>query len=328
MYWDIDATLSCGAFLNMIQGNRGGGKTYGSKKWCVKHFLKTGKNFMWVRRYKDEFTGNSSFFEKVKAEFPDHEFKAKGNGYYIDNQHAGYKMTLSTSRMRKGIEYPDCDTIIFDEFLIDKGVYHYLPGDVEIFLDLIDTVFRGRDDARVILLANAISVVNPYFDYFHIVPPVSVGRVVRNDILVETVADQDYIEAKKQTRFGRLIAGTAYGEYNINNVYRYDNNDFIEKKQGDCMYMFTITYKDDTIGVWMNKEAGKIYCTSQYDKNYPYHFTMTLEDHRPNTLLLSTLSKSYYLKMFAKNFRLGNVFAENQKVKKILFDIQNMLKSA
>ena len=328
MYWDIDATLSCGAFLNIIQGNRGGGKTYGSKKWCAKHFLKSNNKFMWVRRYKDEFAGNEKFFAKVAAEFPKHELKAKGAGYYIDGKQAGYKMVLSTSRMRKGIEYPDCDTIVFDEFLIDKGVYHYMPGDVEIFLDLIDTVFRGRDDARVILLANAISVVNPYFDYFHITPPAGVGRVIKNDILVETVADPDFIAAKKQTRFGRLIAGTEYGAYNMENVYRYDNDDFIEKKKGKCKYLFTVSCKGETIGVWMNLEEGKIYCTSSYDRDYPQRFAMTLEDHAPNTLLLSNLSKIYFLKMFARNFRLGNVYAENQKVKKVLFDIQNLLKSA
>lgn len=328
MYWDIDKTLSRGAFLNLIQGNRGGGKTYGSKKWVGKHYLKSGNKFMWVRRYKDEFTGNAKFWAKVQTEFPGHEMKVKGDSYLIDGQQAGYKMVLSTSRMRKGIEYPDCDTIVFDEFLIDKGVYHYLPGDVEIFLDLIDTVFRGREDVRVICLANAISVVNPYFDYFHVRPPEGVGCIVHNDILVENVADPDFIEQKKQSRFGRLILGTEYGAYNMENAYRYDSPEFIEKKQGQCKYLFTLIYKKEILGVWMNMEAGKIYCTASYDPKYPQRFALTLEDHAPNTLLLSTLSKNYYLKMFAKQFRLGNVYAESQKVKKVLFAVQNLLKSA
>lgn len=328
MYWDIDSTLSCGAFLNFVQGNRGGGKTYGSKKWCAKHFLKTDNKFMWVRRYKDEFTGNSKFFSKVAAEFPGRELKVKGDSYLIDGKQAGYKMVLSTSRMRKGIEYPDCDTIVFDEFLIDKGVYHYMPGDVEIFLDLIDTVFRGRDDVRVILLANAISVVNPYYDYFHILPPAGVGRVVKNDILVETVADPDFVEAKRKTRFGRLIDGTEYGAYNIDNIYRHDTADFIEKKKGRCKYLFTISISGDSFGVWMNLELGKIYCTEKTEPDYPQRYALTLDDHRPNTLLLSTMSKNFHLKNFAKQFRLGNVYAENQKVKKMLFSVQNLLKSA
>ena len=74
MYWDIEKTLSYGRFLNLINGNRGGGKTYGSKKWIIKHFLKTKNKFVWVRRYKQEFRGNEKFFGKVQWSLRNLEF--------------------------------------------------------------------------------------------------------------------------------------------------------------------------------------------------------------------------------------------------------------
>lgn len=327
-YWDISRPLSYGAYLNFILGNRGPGKTYGSKTWCGKHFLKTGQKFVWVRRYKTEFAGNATFWGKVAGEFEGHKLKVSGDSYIIDGAEAGRKVVLSTSRMKKGQEFPGFDTIIFDEFLIDKGVYHYLPGEVEIFLDLIDTVFRRREDVRVFCLANTISVVNPYFNYFHLTPPDGAGIICKNDKLVEIVADADFIAEKSQSRFGQLIAGTEYADYSINAGFRYDDAAFIGKREGKCRYLYTLVYGGISLGVWENLQIGKIFVTEQYDKFCNNRFVLVLEDMRPNTLLLSTVQRTYYLKNFILNFRNGNVFCENQNVKKLVFAIANLLKSA
>lgn len=37
--------------LNLVNGERGVGKSYATKKYIVKHFLKTEKQFVYVRRY-------------------------------------------------------------------------------------------------------------------------------------------------------------------------------------------------------------------------------------------------------------------------------------
>ncbi len=327
-YWDIGRPLSYGAYLNFILGNRGPGKTYGSKTWAGNHFLKTGGKFVWVRRYRTEFAENSTFWGKVAGEFPGRKLKVKGRSYYIDGAECGRSVVLSTSRMKKGAEYPGFDTIIFDEFLIDKGVYHYLPGEVEIFLDLVDTVFRSRNDVRVFLLANTISAVNPYFDYFHLTAPDGAGIICKDDKLVEIVADPEFIAEKSQTRFGRLIAGTAYGDYNLTAGFRNDSPEFIEKRSGKCHYMFTLVYKNETLGVWSNMQKGKIYVSRDWEKSCNNKFVLTLDDMRPNTLLLSTIQRTYYLKNFIINFRNGNVYSENQNVKKLVFEIANLLKSA
>lgn len=327
-WWDISRPLAYNAFLNFITGNRGGGKTYGSKKWLVQHFLKTGQKFVWARRYKTEFADNRTFFGKVQAEFPQHHLTVSGGKYICDGKECGRSVILSTSRMKKGAEYPEFDSIFFDEFLIDKGAYHYLPGEVEVFLDLIDTVFRGREDVRVFCLANTITQANPYFNYFHIIPPDGAGIVCKNDVLCEVVADAEYMAAKSASRFGQLISGTAYGQYNISAGFRQDNDAFIEKRSGKCTYLFTLYYKDEQIGVWSNLRAGKIFCSQDTDPSCQLKFTLTLDDMRPNTYLLSTLQRSYYLKNFMINFRNGNVFSENQRVKKLVEGIANLLKSA
>lgn len=326
-YWNPNRTLSHGAYLNFITGNRGGGKTYGSKTWCSKHFLKTEGRFLWVRRFKDEFRGNSGFFKKIARELPGKKLAVRGDSYFIDGKNAGQKLVLSTSRMRKGDDsFSEVDTIVFDEFLIDKGVYHYLPGEVEIFLDLIDTVFRGREDVRVLCLANCISICNPYFDYFHVLPPEDVGIICKNDILTELVADPDFIDEKMNSRFGRLIAGTPYGEYNINATFRQDNDEFIESRQGRCDYQVGLHYKDMDIGIWNNYETGKVYACGKIVPGRPF-YALTLDDMHPNTVLLNNVQRSFVLKAFMKAMRQGRVFCENQKTKKAVFEIGNLLRS-
>lgn len=326
-YWDINRPLAYNAFLNFITGNRGGGKTYGSKKWLIQHYLKTKQKFIWVRRYRTEFADNKSFFGKVSAEFPGHSLSVSGGKYICDGKECGRSVILSTSRMKKGAEYPEFDSIFFDEFLIDKGAYHYLPGEVEVFLDLIDTVFRGREDVRVFCLANTITQVNPYFNYFHIIPPDGAGIACKGDVLCEVVADHEYMEQKSKSRFGRLIDGTAYGAYNISAGFRQDDDTFIEKRTGKCSYLYTLIYKEQQIGVWCNMKEGKIFCSADTDRNCTMKFVLTLDDLRPNTLLLSTMQRNYYLKNFIINFRNGNVYSENQIIKKAVQDIANLLKS-
>ena len=56
MFYSYDRIRSYNAIWNFIISNRGGGKTYGFKMMGIKNFLKNGKQFIYVRRYKTELT--------------------------------------------------------------------------------------------------------------------------------------------------------------------------------------------------------------------------------------------------------------------------------
>ena len=267
----------------------------------------------------------------MKKEFPNDEFQVKpvkrGYEFYINKQLCGKAVALSTSRMKKGNEYENYTSIFYDEFLIDKGVYHYLPNEVHIFLDLLDTVFRSREDVRVFCLANAISVINPYFIFWKIKPPSDTGIICKDDILVERVAPAEFVEEKEKSRFGKLISGTEYGDYNMHGVFINDSADFIEKKTGNCSYLYTIVYKGKSLGVWANFETGKMYVSRSVERDCTLRFVLTLDDLTPNTLLLSTLDKNYYMKKFMLNLRLGNIRAEDQEIKSYVLEIAGLLRS-
>ena len=68
-------------------------------------------------------------------------------------------------------------------------------------------------------MANAITQINPYFLYFGLQLPYNPKIVKKNDILLEMVADEEYINTKKNTRFGKMLQGTKYEEYALENKF-------------------------------------------------------------------------------------------------------------
>lgn len=320
MWWDINRTLSYNALFNFIVGNRGSGKTYGSTDWAIRDFLKTGHQFVYMRRYSTEFKKKKWFFKAIEEQYPDHEFAVTNDGFTIDKEIAGYPMCLSTSKVQKSTSFPQVNKIIFDEFIIDKGVYRYLPDEVTCFLDAYETIARMRD-VRVMFLSNAITISNPYFAYFNINLPYGKNIMRKGDILIELVANQEFIDAKKLTRFGKLVDGTAYGAYSIDNQFLRDSKEFIASKGEGCRYMYTLSYMGVNYGVWANYDAGMVYISYDVDESCKFTFAVTNIDHKPNTLLLSAPRKDPLFAFTIKQYELGNLRFENVKIKNVFMDI-------
>ena len=179
-------------------------------------------------------------------------------------------------------------------------------------------------NVRVILLGNAANIyTNPYFIYFGLTVPYNTDIKLFKDglILVQYMKNEEYRQAKKQTRFGKLVSGTPFENYAINNKQLDENRDFIEHKQVTARFSFAFTYNQETFGVWFDYTLGKIYVSKDYDPNTPFMFACTLADHKPNTLLLSVAKTYHCWKTFITNYKLGNVYYENLKIKYIICNI-------
>lgn len=61
---------------------------------------------------------------------------------------------------------------------------------------------------------------------------------------------------------------------------------------------------------------GKIFISKDYDKLSPFKFAITLQDLTPNTLLINEAKKYNCFKILIQNFKLGNVYFENERIKK------------
>lgn len=323
IFYDYQRILSYNALLNFIIGERGVGKSYGAKKYVAQRFIKKHKQFVYLRRYKTELkqammkNGNPIFFDQIKNDksMKDHILSNKNDTMYIDGKLCGYAMPLSVANILKSSSYEEVDTIIFDEFIIDKGNYHYLQNEVIQLLDVIETVARLRD-IRVLFLGNAISITNPYFTFFNLSLPYNSDIKTFKDglIVVNYIKNLKYREVKKSTRFGKLIDGTEYGKYAIDNEFLRDSKSFIRKKTKTCKFYYILVLNGKHYGVWCDYQNGLMFISNDYDPNCPVVFSINPDDHNENTLMIRCRTSPFF-KSLIEHFRLARLCFENQQIK-------------
>lgn len=323
MWYDKSALLSHNRIMNMVLSNRGGGKTFNMTRWAIDDFKKNKSQCAWVRRYQtevDEMLKNGKFFDAVREYYPGDELTIDGNIGYINGEVAIYFIALTTSRQLKSNNYPFINKIIFDEFIIDKGRITYLKNEVEVFLDLYETIARTRDNVRAVLLANSITIVNPYFLFFNVKPNPNKRFTVSGQVCIELFTDADFVEAKKKSRFGQLVSGTRYGDYAIDNKWLLDNETFIEPKTPKSEFMLSLKYNNITYGFWIDYKVGLIFVNRQYDPSSYAQYCLQRDDHDPNLLLIKTLSECKPMQRILYAFKCGLIRFEDMSVKNQFYE--------
>lgn len=327
MWYDISKTLSYNCLFNFIIGNRGCGKTYGLKKYVIKDFLKKGNQFVYLRRFQDETEETAeNYFNDImfNNEFDGLQILYKNGCYFIEDKICGYAMSLTKAKNIKSSSFPLVNTIIFDEFLIEENGYtRYLKNEVKQFLGFYMSIDRYRG-CKVFFLGNATTSINPYFLFWDLQLPYNNDIKKYEDILIHLVANDEFIKDRKKSRFGKLIQGTDFEEYAIDNKFAQDNATFIKKKTGKLKYEFTFIYDGLSFGVWKDEQNGLYFISEDIDNTCKFIFTTTTTDHKENTMLTKGRYKNPFFKNLTSNFKLGNVFFESQKIKNISMNVIKM----
>lgn len=280
IYYDMSGLLSQRCMLNFIIGNRGGGKTYAGKKLVINRFRKKKAKFVWLRRYqteieqilaKSDFWGSVKNDEDLKRKYPDLTYGVSGTQLLLDDQHAGDLVPLSTSTQLKSIDWDEVETVIFDEFIIDKGRIVYLKNEAHILLELMETVARMRKNIVFILIGNAISIVNPYFTAFNIAPKLNQRFTkFKNGICIEMYWNDDFVKLKEGTPLGKLIKGTDYGEYNMRNKFLRDSDSFLFNKRPETANekMYQFIFDGEKFSLWRDYKYQRFYIDRNYENNF------------------------------------------------------------
>lgn len=267
------------ALFNFCLGARGVGKTFDFKNWAMHKPEQT----VWVRRNKvdiEEITANDclKFLSDMRAEgklddIEKFDEDGKSNirlmdgALCIDGIPKIFFVALSTSRRKKSNNYRGVDIMVYDEFL-EKNQSDYLKEEMDIFLELYETVNRLRLDTRevrVFFLANAISFVNPYFATYDILPFEERFKMFKNGLIcVENYKNTDFIAMKDKTKFGQLIKGTKYYDYAVENQVWQDDNAYIIPRDPDAKQVATLHIKDMFLGVWVSDKG--MWISRQHNK--------------------------------------------------------------
>jgi Podovirus DNA encapsidation protein (Gp16). len=320
-YYNFDSVYSYNAVLNFICGARGLGKTYGAKDKVIKKFLRKGEQFIYLRRFKTELRGARAFFDDIAHTFKGLLFRLNGDQFEVCREPKkvrkenvwevmGYVIALSTGQNQKGRSFPLVRTIIFDEFIIEKGMTHYLPDETTVMTNFYNTVDRYRNQVRVLFLANSVSIENPYFVKYKIRPK-GVGDMIAmahskrtgEPYIVAHFPDSaDFNSKVYETRFGEFIEGTEYADYALGNEFADNHELMIGLKPSHAEYAYTLETREGTFSIWYDRKEGNYYLQQRRPGQELKYTLMPNKVDKDNRLLLKN---DEILRMLRASFKNG-----------------------
>ena len=180
-YYSLDNILSKNADYNIIFGERSNGKSYAALKYGIERYIKTGEQMAYIRRWREDLRGKraENLFANHVAnglieELTDGKFNEvfylsnkwflsyydkDKNTRYPDSTPFCFGFCLSEQEHEKSSSYPNVTTIVFDEFLTRRI---YLPDEFMLYMNLLSTIIRQRDNVKVFMLGNTVNKFCPY----------------------------------------------------------------------------------------------------------------------------------------------------------------------
>lgn len=181
-FYSLTNILKKNCDYNVIFGERSNGKTYALLEYMLQRYIKTGEQSAYIRRWRADLIGKraeSLFANHVANGVISTLTKGKYNEvFYISgkwylslyNHDTGkrypcaepfcYAFALSEQEHDKSTSYPNITTIVFDEFLTRR---YYLPDEFMLFMNVLSTIIRQRDNVHIYMLGNTVNKFCPYF---------------------------------------------------------------------------------------------------------------------------------------------------------------------
>lgn len=330
-WYKYDKVLSYNAIINFIVGIRGNGKTYGAKKIVIRNYLRRKEQFILLRRYGTELDTRHTFFADIAHEFPDYDFRVFGREAQcspVKNREdkkrrwetMGYFVALSSQQKLKGTSFHRVTTIVYDEFILEKGLLRELPNEVQAFLNFYSTVDRNQDKTRVFLLANSISIESKYFRHWKIVPDELPEISLHADglVLAHFINPDEFGASVLQTKFGKLIAGTEFAEMAVHNKFKDAHKQLVEEKPGTAKYVYTLETREGTFSVWFDNPSGNVYAQQKRPGNEKL-LTLVSENMNTNKKLMPLTSTT--ISSLRTAFRQGRLLFDSAHTRNAYLEV-------
>lgn len=236
-------------FIFMV-GGRGTGKTFGALTTCVEDSMCFGyvrrtqiqadviksetmspfKTINVMRGWRIVPARTAKYVHGFFDSYIDEEGKKKVNYEKM----YGYAFALSTFSNLRSFDGSDMDIILYDEF-IPQISERALSNEADSFFNMIETINRNRelngDDAiKVLCMANASDIANPYFMALGMVTTLmrikAAGEFIYTDdkrgICVIFPKNSKISEEKKDTALYKMTEGTLFYANSIDNNFVYN----------------------------------------------------------------------------------------------------------
>lgn len=316
MFYDWNKTITYDAYITMVVGARGIGKTYGLRKFCIKNdYLKRGYRYVEIVRYKNQIAPfMKNYFSRLSVDddLKAYEFKTEGDTGYIRKKQEDNKgewsilfwcLALTDSQRIKTRTFDKVKRIIFDEFIIDtkmKQYYKYLPYEVATLQDVIDTISReteqttNKDKVRVMMLGNSLDALNPYFVKFGLYQDLKKGTFRwfnnKKGLLHYVEVPENYKEMKYNSVAFALADKEESGMSAENDFMQMKQTEFITPKTERSKCMCILQDSNVNLSVWFDVQENAVYIDKKYVENVP-HIALTLDVANTNNILARRTAK-------------------------------------
>ena len=311
--WDYILTQPA-TFISVV-GARGVGKTYG----VFRKLVTEGKKFLYLRRLKSQLDqcgkteGNP--FKKINSDMDRNilPFSSGGILTFREDEKAGEivatGVALSVVANIRGVDFSDYDFIVFDEFIASIGE-HPIKNEFAAFLNFYETVNRnreleGREPVKCIMLANANTLVNPYFASWHfmktavkmILGDQMVWRSADNSRMVIMLLHSPISEKKKDTALYQN-ASSDFMEMALDNSFRTDETNIKSEPLREYVHLVSV----GEIGIYKHKAERKYFvCSTTENRPYYTPFGVSLKMFQQDYYLLRVhymISKNVWFESF------------------------------
>lgn len=332
---DLD---DCEPILRMIIGNRSAGKTTSMLIESLYNHKENGSQVVFLYRTQDEIASSGKMYEDVLEIYPEYG-KLVSNKSIVkglisalilhdaeDNQSVlGYAVYFSNSDKIKKYSpmFKDVNLIVFDEFVLENN--GYLRNEITKFESALRSICRGKGkqvrEVPVYMLANYVSLLNPYFIYF------GIHKRLRDNTkflrghgwVAQFTVNKDAQKAINESGLAKVFSNSAYQKSSADGIYLCDATAFIEKVSGNSNYIFTLVCGKDRFAVREYPEKGVVYIDYTADPNARHIFTFDPSSHNADTLMLS--SKSFIYDYLKRAYDMGLLRFRDLKCKNIVLDI-------
>lgn len=181
-FYTLDRIKEFKAQYNLIFGKRSNGKTYSVLKEAIYNYAKKGEQSAYIRRYREDFIGKrgqqmfasmvsdgivkeatGGKWDKIKYQSSQWFFARedeKSDRLIADSEPFCFGFSLAQMEHDKSTSYPKITTVIFDEFISRVG---YLPNEFVLFMNVLSTIIRQRNNVTIYMLGNTVNKYCPYF---------------------------------------------------------------------------------------------------------------------------------------------------------------------
>lgn len=319
-HWDPSGLLGSPSPVNMCVGGRTTGKTFAMNYQAIKNYIRKGEHFAVLTRYDTqvEHVMKNPYMQPVTdaGYFPGWETRTDGTNFLIRKDGGtwdkfGDCLAMTKYEDYKRTAFPRTTMLIFDEFIKDTTIPPYLKNEPDMLMNVWSSITRRSDRCRVYMLANNVSLSNPYFAAWgiHLPAPGKTKTIKhgRSSVTIENLFSADFIADSSDDMVSKFTAGSVYEQMAVFNQHH--TNVTYRQKPKTASFKWEFKVAGRSMGIWATP-SGDWYVSQKIPRGNRHAVLVVVKDDWVADAVIIKRSHGI-MKMLEKVARQGFLYFED-----------------